>query len=220
MSEKVAQNPEPAIDQVWDVAHMDAPFVIERIVEYEGASRAESGYLTVGTRYLKAECRCIGLVTPHGRVMVGERRQSSKWVVRVSSVWITDHVRLCYDDGADGGALPASTVASWPLISPPSPAEPQTWGTLTIGGVSYPAKEIRYEAEGGEEAASTRVILGTRGNVAFTMTLAPEEVANARRLSNMIDPREQGPGISRLPPPEARPDVVVTAVWEDRWTTP
>lgn len=254
MSEKVAQNPEPAIGQVW---LLDDPsfrwageLTIKRIdadeVRFAGGCCSALWALRGGN----PDWRCVGIVTPHGRVMVGERRQNVSWGGTSKIVRVENHGWVELTIGMSSGfSRLAADVARWPLVSPHAHAEPhprkidglvfgtgsQTWDTVTIGGVSYPAKEIRIEAKPLETRHAPVLkspswdwpdIIEPNGKAGDLFRKTVEEcdrqIAKTLlgRSAHRLDPREQGPGISRLPPPEVRPDVVVTAAWEDRWTTP
>lgn len=116
MSESV-RNPEVAVNQVWEAGIEDG---WQRVV-VTGFGVGEVVKTTCGIYGRAALLRCIGVDTPAGRVMVGERREAPSGVHTVLAVASPDgpydiawaHT-VCDRDGESH--LPADLVASWPLL--------------------------------------------------------------------------------------------------------
>lgn len=156
---------------------------------------------------------CIGVGTPAGRVMVGERREAPSGVHTVLAVASPDgpydiawaHT-VCDRDGESH--MPADLVASWPLrpALAPDPA-PHLPSADPLCAPSPAAARIVSQAVA--EAREQR----RRGGRCFRCGGTP------CRLSIMGGGCESGPGIARLaiPEPTVRPDVVYT--WE-AWALP
>lgn len=97
-----------------------------------------------------ARWRCVGIETPHGRVMVGERRKTpASSPVRIGGILgryglIPDGVALVFDDGLKG-ASSARDVARWPLLPPAPPAEP---GRCKCGNARPPSAVVCISCAG------------------------------------------------------------------------
>ena len=119
MKNDSTKKPEPSKGQVWrfhDPKHGEACEMVFGLPSHgPGSARTLMG---------DPRWSCIGIETPAGRVMVGERRQSdcpsspgAHVVVRV----INDTFVSMRDERGDDLAFGVARVASWPLVSPPTP---------------------------------------------------------------------------------------------------
>lgn len=120
--DKVAQektDPQPAVGQVWQARkHERVVNEIERI----------DGHAVVWTHggwddilSLRGFHRCIGISTPAGRVMVGERRHAPDGrALTMTRIMGGGYVGLSVFD-TEVGTNAAESVVSWPLL-PPAPA--------------------------------------------------------------------------------------------------
>lgn len=117
MEQTVARKPEPSAGQVWS-----SPFTPGAlyVIESANADRVtffdEAGW-TEPSR-MRADWSCVGIETPHGRVMVGERRKAPHEIVTVSKVLSDQAVGLRSENGGVWSGL-ASEVAQWPLVPGP-----------------------------------------------------------------------------------------------------
>ncbi len=160
---------------------------------------------------------CVGIETPAGRVMVGERRQSEDHCVDGAGVVsrIMDRrafVEVSSETTGERFAYGAKRVASWPLLPP------LTQGTGETGTEAV----MRAASDATREAISQTV-----GEWSAPPDYRPaQEHGRCLRcggtpchLSVMGSGCESGPGIARLatPEPVSLPDVVYT--WE-AWALP
>lgn len=146
MNENVAEKsvspqPEPAIHHVWDagpgqIAWRNGPEAIQSIDD--GRVVFRSGAFTSAS-YLSRCCRCIGIETPAGRVMVGERRQSPDGSAReVMAVCAYASLTMRNDKGYES-RVTAIGVAHWPIADAPICAP----GTLAAERAKEAAKGPR-----------------------------------------------------------------------------
>lgn len=189
---KVAQ-PKPASGQIWR-AHGTLEYVLDKREPGVATSTDEffsvvgrDGWFNVSWGIYQEEWSCVGVDTPAGRVMVGERREAPSGVHTVLAVASPDgpydiawaHT-VCDRDGESH--LPAVTVASWsllPALGPLATAAPQAseskavaFDRVTIGGIEVPCKAIAHPVYVGGEMIGT-----TRGVWEFEWTVMAGDLA-------------------------------------------
>lgn len=128
--------------QVWQRVHDGREFVIDRIdpaQEYDVRTRCGDGLFS-GVLLHGDDWRCIGIETPAGRVMVGERRRGplSGAAFNVDHVRDNGHVAMRADAGWLVGHV-AFEVATWPIVGPRARASldaaPMVYGPVLTPGV-------------------------------------------------------------------------------------
>lgn len=118
--------PEPAVGQVWQwrcggSANGGPTVTIDRI-DYGGMIYG-TGRAFMDPKWLLDHYECIGVETPHGRVMVGERRGLAEpWTVTAVA---DGGIVFTADSGCVVGPFPAEDVAQWPLVTEPAPSPSQ-----------------------------------------------------------------------------------------------
>ena len=225
--------PAPAVGQVWRgrlrYQKDEVPYEVLEVGAVSATIR-QDGHESTGGIMLEdlARWSCIGISTPAGRVMVGERRRSPGGADRIVSrvmgeamVWMGWPGRVL--DDSCGGMWPAEEVAASWLLSPapapaaksPVPANP--WNcSPNIVDRHCPMGHGFAVVEGGGNGyeAYGRIIKEATHAMAMAI-LGPREGAR-------LDPREQGPGLASWGPPErpgVGPDLIHCERWE-RWCSP
>jgi hypothetical protein len=124
MQNDTTKNPTPAPGQVWQAFDFP-PGVIARVEGIKVFWADATPWAHIDD--LAGPCwRCIGVETPAGRVMVGERRALN------GGVFVTERildggfiVQVSEQTGVEQGWRPHATeIAHWPLVADPAPADP------------------------------------------------------------------------------------------------
>lgn len=212
MTNLVAQTkPEPAANQVWAHSiggeHVIADTDTEGRVRLRGKAYNET---TRGCLVLDPWWSCVGIETPAGRVMVGERRLYGAREMVVTRIADGRHITAeQFGVPASDREYVASGVAQWPLL-PPLPQGPAPDTIPRPSG-------CRCQWEQGDSECAVHPTCGECGCVVCEC----EPKGLPCRLSVMGRGCEGGPGIARLdidiPEPTVAPDVVHT--WEG-WALP
>ena len=228
-AEQAKPQPAPAVGQVWELRPDACPAGWRRPAGFAIESVRPDGEISFGgglCGYPAALLRCIGITTPAGRVMVGERRQRHPFCPPVEVIAVIDDGRVltCSADGLTGPAS-ASVVASWPLLSPaPAERKPEArespagvWARMAKDNARQPFATREDVANAPRWNWDFAVIESTREG--FDIYRRVVEVANrAIRATGggpRFDPREQGPGLAARP--VRRPTVAPDVVWCERW---
>lgn len=205
--------PKPAKGQIWKPADCPREWTdgsgllvvvgvdVDGIVDFGDGLRAHPVAMALA--------KCVGIETPAGRVMVGERREAASDIeYRVHHV--VDGKTVWVEDGVYGYGENAKAVASWPLLPP------LAQGPLTSDTIPRPSG-CRCQWEQGDSECAVHSTCGECGCVVCEC----EPKGLPCRLSVMGRGCEGGPGIARLdidiPEPTVAPDVVYT--WE-AWALP
>jgi hypothetical protein len=206
--------PTPAAGQIW---HDGSEEVIVRIVLDRRETRAvmRSGH-SYGVDGLRRVAKCIGVETAFGRVMIGERRHNGSEVRTVSRIFNGNWVSMPLNGNDDDPLVwPAEMVATWPLVYVPARCKcgaPTPIGCFMIefyDCIGCSVSGLRITGTFDENSCAAFDIGGRRNGLEY-LNIPMRRMAAS-------DPREQGPGIARMPPPAVRPDVVFT--WEE-WALP
>lgn len=134
--------PEPAPGQLWS-RNGGAPWQIRDVVDRSWVCFDDGGKCTPLSSTLQGSprWRCVGIETPAGRVMVGERRRGPftgpSEVVAVAqsghAFEVTAGITTTYGS--------AEVVASWPLVT--EPASPPTVSDLLDGSPKWAKQTVR-----------------------------------------------------------------------------
>lgn len=218
MSENRAEQakPQPAVGQVWEVPHagVKRDVVVDRI---EGTTVHFCDSVADELFLSRADCRCIGISTAHGRVMVGERRCYCS-TLPVEIVAVADGGIMWRGDNGVTHVSVASVVAAWPLLpAEPAPAaerKPEALKSLPPGWDAIVADAIvDWKVSFGGVEIPVRISFVTPRLHA----LRNIGIGLAAACSRAV---ERGPGIAAWAPaprPTVAADVVHT--WE-AWTVP
>lgn len=139
---------------------------------------------------LRGFYECIGIETPAGRVMVGERRQPPLGSDPSTVLAIRDAgVRMSLSGGATV-TWPAALVATWPLLPP----EPAQWDRVSIGGISCPVTITRSAVRGNspDPIGRTRGIYATVVDIQ-ALNMPPLSQAEADALADRLGLRPAPP---------------------------
>ncbi len=156
-------DPQPAPAQVWRSRKYPSMVNVVAKVDGHAVVWTHGGWDDLAA--LRGFYECIGIETPAGRVMVGERRRYvGASDVEILAVVGADSIRWRCVDGHVEHVSYARDAATWPLLPPEAPAplaaaapqayrEPAQWGRASIGGVSSPPAPIgravgQYAADG------------------------------------------------------------------------
>jgi hypothetical protein len=113
------EQPEPAVGQLWTWGGW-APRRLETLEGRTWGPEAMFAESTIDVSTLRARGTCVGVDTPNGRVMIGEKRERHDYVVTITSV-LDVRVRYRIDDAPEstleGCIMDADLVATWPLVT-------------------------------------------------------------------------------------------------------
>ncbi|HSM93368.1 MAG TPA: hypothetical protein VLT47_10830 [Anaeromyxobacteraceae bacterium] len=131
----LSANPKPAPQQIWRSPCGKGEHTLGAEFREFGCTmhRVPHGSVNMSLLADGYGWRCVGIETPHGRVMVGERRNAnaingydanSAYALIREVLFVVDGERVWLSDGVEGWAAEAAKIATWPLVHD-EPAKPK-----------------------------------------------------------------------------------------------
>lgn len=243
MTETHTAKPRPAAGHIYRTTAGDLLTLGEEAPTSPGFFRVNDGWMRAVYYIETGAWTLVGISTPAGRVMVGERRAQPglETMTRVVLTILDDEdVRMGWPDGPESGVYFAADVAAWPLLPATVPLAPAARGACldryaTREDVAaLPAVTVDWAWDPGGDPAVLETVRAVVAEYAAKRCPAVVDAArtssvrdllavNARRSRDSLPALAAlGPGIATLPLTPARVAVEVEGLPErwQRWGLP